>query len=100
MHSKAVDTMLADAGWHCSFCFRTIPEYALKMKGYSHADRIAGRINLLDPKRIQQTICTGKDIFGMLPEAYNVCFYSQMSILSLTMVLQYVDLLAQMNPKP
>ncbi|PPQ66306.1 hypothetical protein CVT24_007303 [Panaeolus cyanescens] len=81
-HSKAVDVMLADAGWHCSFCFRTIPEYALKMKGYSHADRIAGRINLLDPKRIQDTICKGTDIFGMLPEAYD-----------------YVDLLAQMNPK-
>lgn len=44
------------------------------MKGFSHSDRIGGRINLLDPKRIQETICTGKDIFGMLPEAYSVRF--------------------------
>jgi Glycosyltransferase family 17 len=42
------------------------------MKGFSHADRIAGRLNLLDPKRIQDTICKGKDIFGMFPEAYSV----------------------------
>lgn len=42
------------------------------MKGFSHADRIGGRIDLLDPKRIQTTICKGKDIFGMLPEAYSV----------------------------
>jgi len=42
------------------------------MKGFSHADRIGGRIDLLDPKRIQATICKGKDIFGMLPEAYSV----------------------------
>ena len=42
------------------------------MKGFSHADRIAGRLNLLEPKRIQDTICKGKDIFGMFPEAYSV----------------------------
>jgi len=82
-HSKSGERILADAGWHCSYCFRTIPEYALKMKGFSHADRIAGRVNLLDPKRIQDTICRGKDIFGMLPEAYS-----------------YVDLLSQMSLKP
>ncbi|KAF9485950.1 glycosyltransferase family 17 protein [Pholiota conissans] len=82
-HSKSGERILAEAGWHCSYCFRTIPEYALKMKGFSHADRIAGRVNLLDPKRIQDTICKGKDIFGMLPEAYS-----------------YVDLLSQMSLQP
>ena len=29
-------------------------------------------MRLLDPRRIQNTICRGKDIFGMLPEAYSV----------------------------
>jgi len=82
-HSKSTELILADAGWHCSYCFRTIPEYVVKMQGFSHADRIGGRINLLEPKRIQQTICRGKDIFGMLPEAY-----------------RYADLLAAMNPVP
>lgn len=82
-HSKSGEKMLADSGWHCSYCFRTIPEYIVKMQGFSHADRIAGRLNLLDPKRIQDTICKGKDIFGMLPEAYS-----------------FLDLWQQMNLKP
>ncbi|KAF5322029.1 hypothetical protein D9619_001950 [Psilocybe cf. subviscida] len=82
-HSKSGERILADSGWHCSYCFKTIPEYILKMKGFSHADRIAGRIDLLDPKRIQDTICRGKDIFGMLPEAYS-----------------YLDLLSQMSLEP
>lgn len=28
---------------------------------------------MLEPKRIQQVVCQGADIFGMLPEAYRVC---------------------------
>ncbi|KAJ6558425.1 glycosyltransferase family 17 protein [Mycena vulgaris] len=84
-HGQSSDTMLADAGWHCSYCFRTIPEYVTKMKGFSHADRIGGRLDLLDPKRIQDTICRGKDIFGMLPEAYNyVDLFSKLSLEPLT----------------
>ncbi|KAF8622656.1 hypothetical protein AX15_006767 [Amanita polypyramis BW_CC] len=84
-HSKSTETILADAGWHCSYCFRTIPEYVIKMKGFSHADRIGGRIDLLDPKRIQDTICRGKDVFGMLPEAYNYRdFINQMKLDPLT----------------
>ncbi|KAF8967933.1 glycosyltransferase family 17 protein [Flammula alnicola] len=74
-HSKSGERILADAGWHCSYCFKTIPEYALKMQGFSHADRIAGRDS--------RYYCRGKDIFGMLPEAYS-----------------YVDLLSQMSLQP
>lgn len=66
------DNVLADAGWHCSFCFRTLAEFKLKMQGYSHSDRLGGKTELLDPQRIQKVICKGADIFGMLPEAYNV----------------------------
>lgn len=84
-HSKSGERILADSGWHCSYCFRTIPEYIVKMRGFSHADRIGGRIDLLDPKRIQSTICKGKDIFGMLPEAYSYLdLFSQMSLDPLT----------------
>jgi len=82
-HSKSGNRLLADSGWHCSYCFRTIPEYIVKMKGFSHSDRIGGRMNLLNPQRIQETICKGKDIFGMLPEAY-----------------KYLDLLSQMSLEP
>ncbi|KAJ7350420.1 glycosyltransferase family 17 protein [Mycena albidolilacea] len=84
-HGQSSDTVLADAGWHCSYCFRTISEYATKMQGFSHADRIGGRLDLLDPKRIQDTICKGKDIFGMLPEAYSyVDLFSKLSLEPLT----------------
>ncbi|GLB37397.1 putative glycosyltransferase family 17 [Lyophyllum shimeji] len=82
-HSKSGNRMLADSGWHCSYCFRTIPEYIVKMKGFSHSDRIGGNMRLLDPRRIQETICRGKDIFGMLPEAYS-----------------YKDMLSQMSLDP
>lgn len=82
-HSKSTERILADAGWHCSYCFRHISDYIVKMQGYSHADRLAGRTELLEPDYIQDTICKGKDIFGMLPEAYT-----------------FSDLLSQMNPAP
>ncbi|KAF7375866.1 Glycosyltransferase family 17 protein [Mycena sanguinolenta] len=82
-HGQSSKTILSDAGWHCSYCFRTIPEYITKMQGFSHADRIGGRLELLGEGRIQETICRGKDIFGMLPEAYS-----------------YVDLLSKLSLEP
>jgi beta-1,4-mannosyl-glycoprotein beta-1,4-N-acetylglucosaminyltransferase len=84
-HSKSSDNALADSGWHCSFCFRDISEFVQKMRGYSHSDRIGGRMDFLDPARIQQTICRGKDLFGMLPEAYSFSdLLSQMSLTPIT----------------
>ncbi|KAI9360808.1 glycosyltransferase family 17-domain-containing protein [Zopfochytrium polystomum] len=68
-HSRKGDVLLADAGWHCSFCFPRIQDFVFKMTGYSHADRVVNR-ELLDPKRIQRVICEGSDIFGMMPEAH------------------------------
>jgi beta-1,4-mannosyl-glycoprotein beta-1,4-N-acetylglucosaminyltransferase len=44
------------------------------MQGFSHAERIGGRIDLLKPERLQEMICKGTDPFGMLPEAYTVCW--------------------------
>jgi beta-1,4-mannosyl-glycoprotein beta-1,4-N-acetylglucosaminyltransferase len=58
------------AGWHCSFCFRTIKEFVFKMTSYSHADRVRGD-QFLSKDHIQDVICTGQDIFGMYPEAYS-----------------------------
>ncbi|KAF9075608.1 glycosyltransferase family 17 protein [Rhodocollybia butyracea] len=84
-HSKSSENVLADSGWHCSFCFRDISEFIQKMRGYSHSDRIGGRMDYLDPARIQQTICRGKDLFGMLPEAYSFSdLLSQMSLTPIT----------------
>lgn len=58
------------SGWHCSFCFRTIKEFVFKMTSYSHADRVRGD-KFISGDHIQEVICNGKDIFGMLPEAYS-----------------------------
>ncbi|CAI9779370.1 unnamed protein product [Fraxinus pennsylvanica] len=69
-HYRQTDHILADAGWHCSFCFRRISEFIFKMKAYSHVDRVRFS-HFLNPKRVQRVICTGADLFDMLPEEYS-----------------------------
>lgn len=68
-HGRVGEKLLADAGWHCSFCFKHIEDFQFKMQAYSHADR--SRQQLLDGDRIQKVICDGTDIFDMYPEAYS-----------------------------
>ncbi|KAJ9688702.1 hypothetical protein PVL29_014378 [Vitis rotundifolia] len=69
-HSRQTNTILSDAGWHCSFCFRYIREFVFKMTAYSHADRVT-RTDFLKHSRIQKLICQGDDLFDMLPEEYS-----------------------------
>lgn len=64
-------SMLSDAGWHCSFCFRTIGDFVFKARGFSHTDRLGTRSDLLTSRWIQKAVCEGKDFFGMLPEAFD-----------------------------
>ncbi|VFQ75978.1 unnamed protein product [Cuscuta campestris] len=68
-HYRQSDDVLADSGWHCSFCFRHISEFIFKMKAYSHFDRVRFS-HFLNPKRVQKVICKGDDLFDMLPEEY------------------------------
>lgn len=68
-HFRQTDDLLADSGWHCSFCFRYISEFIFKMKAYSHVDRVRFAY-FLSPSRIQDVICRGADLFDMLPEEY------------------------------
>ncbi|KAI3716967.1 hypothetical protein L1987_68221 [Smallanthus sonchifolius] len=68
-HYRQMDYLLADSGWHCSFCFRKISDFVFKMKAYSHTDRVRFK-HFLDPKRIQNVICNGDDLYDMLPEEY------------------------------
>ncbi|XP_042001677.1 beta-1,4-mannosyl-glycoprotein 4-beta-N-acetylglucosaminyltransferase-like [Salvia splendens] len=68
-HSRQTDVLLADSGWHCSFCFRYMSEFVFKMQAYSHAERVR-RKDFLDHSRIQRKICDGDDLFDMLPEEY------------------------------
>ncbi|KAJ6841451.1 uncharacterized protein M6B38_306190 [Iris pallida] len=68
-HFRQTDNLLADSGWHCSFCFRHLSQFAFKMKAYSHVDRVRFSY-YLNPSRIQDVICRGADLFDMLPEEY------------------------------
>lgn len=68
-HYRQSNILLADSGWHCSFCFRRISEFIFKMKAYSHTDRVRFR-HFLNPTRIQDVICRGADLFDMLPEEH------------------------------
>ncbi|KAK9064748.1 hypothetical protein SSX86_016130 [Deinandra increscens subsp. villosa] len=69
VHYRQTDYLLADSGWHCSFCFRKISDFVYKMKAYSHTDRVRFA-RFLDPKRIQKVICNGDDLYDMLPEEH------------------------------
>ncbi|XP_071700797.1 uncharacterized protein [Rutidosis leptorrhynchoides] len=69
-HSRQTDIILADAGWHCSFCFRYLSEFVTKMTAYSHADRVKKK-EYLDYSTIQKKICNGDDLYDMLPEEYS-----------------------------
>ncbi|KAJ6857535.1 hypothetical protein NC651_039061 [Populus alba x Populus x berolinensis] len=68
-HSRQTDLILSDSGWHCSFCFRRLQEFVFKMTAYSHADRVR-RNEFLNYSRIQKIICSGDDLFDMLPEEH------------------------------
>lgn len=68
-HYRQTDYLLADSGWHCSFCFRYISDFVFKMKAYSHTDRVRFT-HYLSPKRIQDLICQGANLFDMLPEEH------------------------------
>ncbi|WCJ30022.1 beta-1 4-N-acetylglucosaminyltransferase family protein [Euphorbia peplus] len=68
-HSRQTDLIFSDAGWHCSFCFRQIKDIAFKMTAYSHADRVRKK-DFLSYSRIQKIICSGDDLFDMLPEEF------------------------------
>lgn len=73
-HSLVSQTILSDAGWHCSFCFPTIADFVFKARGFSHTDRLGpayAAAKLLDPASIHRAVCMGNDFFGMLPEAFD-----------------------------
>jgi len=63
--------LLLHAGWHCTFCFRNIADFQFKMVAFSHADRLLYPEKMLNPRYIQDRLCSGKELFGMLPEAFS-----------------------------
>ncbi|KAI0523104.1 hypothetical protein KFK09_005494 [Dendrobium nobile] len=75
-HFRQTDDLLADSGWHCSFCFRRISEFVFKMKAYSHVDRVRFSY-YLKPSRIQDVICRGADLLT----CYQRSIHSRRSLL-------------------
>lgn len=65
-HARGGDVLLADAGWHCTFCFKTLGEMKAKMEGYSHNDRVRSK-KLLKMDVLREKACNGEDPFDMYP---------------------------------
>lgn len=63
--SRQTDLIFSDAGWHCSYCFRSLEEFVFKITGFNRADH-------LSYPRIQEIICRGDNLFDMLPEKYTI----------------------------
>lgn len=65
-HARGSDVLLADSGWHCSFCFPTLDDIRAKMTGYIHNDRMS-HPSLLREHDLRRRVCRGQDPFGMWP---------------------------------
>lgn len=69
-HSKQGDTLLLDAGWHCSWCFRYLDDFWWKMNNYIHRDR--GRPS---PSELRDRLCRGQHVmepFMSIPDVFSV----------------------------
>ncbi|KAL5519436.1 hypothetical protein ACEPAH_1119 [Sanghuangporus vaninii] len=58
---------LADAGWHCTYCYKNLEDIIAKMQDDHGAEAAS-----VTPEGLQEAICEGKDLFNNLPEAYTV----------------------------
>ncbi len=70
-HGRQADLLLEGAGWHCSFCFRTLGEMRGKMLGYSHNDRVRDT-GLVKMENIRKRVCEGREPFDMYPVSRSV----------------------------
>ncbi|KAI5120788.1 hypothetical protein M0805_002415 [Coniferiporia weirii] len=77
-HEMVSEWALADAGWHCTYCYKELDDLIAKMQDESIADAAS-----LTPERVQKAICEGKGISKALPEAYS-----------------YKELFQFLNPEP
>ena len=68
-HGRVSDLLLQGAGWHCTFCFKTLGEMKEKMQGYSHNDRVRDT-RIAGMERIRRKVCEGREIFEMWPVSF------------------------------
>ena len=78
-HQRHSDTILEDAGWHCSFCFRYLADFRTKMLGFSHFDRVTRPGQQLLDDEIQRKICDGRDLFDMFPVSVFASLWDEIS---------------------
>ena len=50
------------AGWHCSYCFRTLAEIVSKIQSFSHQEM--NTPDFTDPRKILERVRTGRDMFA------------------------------------
>ena len=62
--------VVANAGWHCSWCFPRIEEFVHKLKTYVHTELSLKQY--YEIPRIKRYICTGEDLFDRYPETFTV----------------------------
>jgi beta-1,4-mannosyl-glycoprotein beta-1,4-N-acetylglucosaminyltransferase len=56
------DSEVYSAGWHCSYCFRTLAEIVSKVKSFSHQEM--NTPDFTDPRKILERVRTGRDMFA------------------------------------
>ncbi|KAF4704975.1 hypothetical protein FOZ63_019738, partial [Perkinsus olseni] len=75
------EVVMADAGWHCSWCLQSLSQFKAKALGYSHQDRFLHRKIATSSTEFQRRICQRlPTVDGFIPEAYE---YKEMAMLSL-----------------
>ena len=55
-HAKIGDTLMLNAGWHCSWCFQTLNQFRFKMKAGVHSDRGS----IVSNSFINERLCRGE----------------------------------------
>lgn len=69
-HRRVGDMLVADAGWHCSYCLKYVEDIIEKMEAYSHADQATK--DSKNKLHLQRVMCTGGRIFpNYYPEVYS-----------------------------
>lgn len=76
-------TVLADAGWHCSWCFAALEQFAAKLGATSHQEHNDARLRAAS--RIQAYACRGDELYDNWFE-----FYTFGSAVSALLFGQYV----------
>lgn len=61
---------IRDAGWHCTFCFRTYQQFVSKIRGFSHVE-YGANLHFSTREHIVESVRKGLDIFDRPDQRYN-----------------------------